>query len=225
MTGKSVPTGKPMTVETLLEPGSSGKCEDVLLVSGHLYGVFDGGLAATAAASEVFGGRTSASLVELCDEAKKRVAELGEAASMAGASVLRVERDGLDWVNLGRGEIVVVLPDGSFEHLSAREGAAEVKSGRRQLEGVRHVLLFTDGLLGGAGDDLSGLVTRFMDGGLSAAMAPARASAERRDVAAVALSFLPPNPARAGRKKPKTKRPKQRKSIPPRRKKARPPEV
>lgn len=205
-----------MTVETLVEAGSSGargnqdarENQDVLLVSGHTYGVFDGGRSGTIA-SEVFGERTSAPLIELCQEANRRIGEAREQGGSEGgsaAAVVRVERDGFEWVTVGKSQIVLVRADGSFERLAPEDEhvldgqpAAEVhvRAGEIKLAGVRHLLLFTDGLLSPRHESMDmpeamdGLVSRFLDGGLVAAR---EALALRDDVAAVAISFLPPNP-------------------------------
>ncbi|MDI3285036.1 hypothetical protein [Polyangium sp. 15x6] len=198
-----------MTVETLFEAapprayGDTTPNEDVLLVSGHVYGVFDGGLAGTIA-SEVFGERTRAPLAELCQEANRRIGEArarGGAQTGSAAAVVRVAKDAFEWLMAGRSQVVVVRADGSFERLAPEDehvlsgdpsAEAHVRAGVRKLAGVRHLLLFTDGLLAsGADEAMVGLVSRFLDGGLTAA----RHGATEVDVAAVAISFLPPNPA------------------------------
>ncbi|MDI1482316.1 protein phosphatase 2C domain-containing protein [Polyangium sp. y55x31] len=197
-----------MTVETLFEaassktPGDTTPNEDVLLVSGHVYGVFDGGPSGTIA-SEVFGDRTRASLAELCQEANRRIGEAraqGGAHTGTAAAVVRVAKDAFEWLMVGRSQVVVVRADGSFErlapedeHVLSGEPSAEayVRAGTRKLAGVRHLLLFTDGLFAsGADEAMESLVHRFLDGGLVAA----RQGANEVDVAAVAISFLPPNP-------------------------------
>jgi serine/threonine protein phosphatase PrpC len=91
--------------------------------------------------------------------------------------------------------------------LSAME---HVRGGRMPLAGVRHLLLFTDGLLLPPVDPLGALdpgpiVERYLDGGLPAAQALVREVAEadpegvrpprlkaRDDVAAIAITFPPP---------------------------------
>ncbi|MDI1446096.1 protein phosphatase 2C domain-containing protein [Polyangium sp. 6x1] len=193
-----------MTVETLVTAGASSSApnEDVLLVSGHVYGVFDGGRSG-AIASEVFGDRTRAPLAELCQEANRRIGEArAQDGAQAGsaAAVVRVAKDTFEWVMVGRSRVVVVRADGSFErlapedeHVLSGEPSAEafVRAGEHKLAGVRHLLLFTDGLAAsGADEAMEGLVGRFLDGGLTAA----RQGAQEADVAAVAISFLPPNP-------------------------------
>jgi len=202
MKGATVPTGRAMTVETLLDGGGASSAEqDVLLVSGHVYGVF-GGRGAAAVASEAFGERTSASLVELCAEANGRIAAKGapEAGFGATVSAVRVEREAFDWVLVGESELVVILPDGSFDVISSEgprgpsldggdAALSAVRSGRRKLAGVRHVVLCTSGLVGGKGD-VSALVERLLAGGLAAAREGASGA-----LAAIVLSFLPPNPA------------------------------
>ncbi|MRG97440.1 protein phosphatase 2C domain-containing protein [Polyangium spumosum] len=201
MTRKPPRRALAMTVETLHEALASN--EDVLLVSGHVYGVFDGGRSATIA-SEVFGERTLASLLELCQEANRRIGEArAEGGALAGsaAAVVRVAKDSFEWVMVGKSQVVVVRADGSFERLAPEDehvlsgepsAEAHVRAGERKLAGVRHLLLFTDGLLSpGGAEAVEGLVSRFLGGGLT----EARQGAEGADVAAVAISFLPPNPA------------------------------
>ncbi|MDC3953289.1 protein phosphatase 2C domain-containing protein [Polyangium jinanense] len=197
-----------MTVETLFEAASSkshGEVtpnEDVLLVSGHVYGVFDGARSGVIA-SEVFGERTSAPLAELCQEANRRIGEAraqGGSQTGSAAAVVRVAKDAFEWVMVGRSQVVVVRADGSFERLAPEDehvlsgelsAEAHVRAGVRKLAGVRHLLLFTDGLLASSADEaMEGLVSRFLDGGLTAV----RHGANEADVAAVAISFLPPNP-------------------------------
>ena len=190
-----------MTVETLLEAGDTSPNEDVLLVSGHVYGVFDGGPSGNIA-SEVFGERTMAPLSELCQEANRRIGEAragGAAEAGSAAAVVRVARDSFEWLMVGRSQVVVVRADGSCERLAPEDehvlsgepsASGHVRAGERKLGGVRHVLLFTDGLLAeGAAEAVEGLVSRFLDGGLVAV----REVAKEADVAAVAISFLPPN--------------------------------
>ncbi|TKD09931.1 protein phosphatase 2C domain-containing protein [Polyangium fumosum] len=197
-----------MTVETLFEAAASSGApgeatnEDVLLVSGHVYGVFDGGRSG-AIASEVFGERTRAPLAELCQEANRRIGAAraqGGAQTGSAAAVVRMAKDTFEWVMVGRSQVVVVRADGSFErlapedaHVLSGEPSAEafMRAGERKLAGVRHLLLFTDGLLAsGADEAMEDLVRRFLDGGLGAV----RQAANEADVAAVAISLLPPNP-------------------------------
>lgn len=217
------PTGKPMTIETLVRAGTAPAqaadgqpraCEDVLLVSGHLYGVFDGGLTAATAASEVFGDKSSASLEELCEVAQKQVNEAigvrsakGLPTSGLGLAVVQLERSGIQWVYSGRSEIIAILPDGSFEHLSAeKSNESFVHSGKRKITGIRHLLIATDGLFNQqATPEISAIVFRFLDGGLSAVYAPLEAAEQREDAAAIAISFLPPNPSRTQKAKPTKK--------------------
>ena len=190
-----------MTVETRLEPGPTGHCEDVILVSGHIYGVFDGGISAATAASEVFGDRTSATLAELSESAQKHVDEAigvrsakGLPTEGLGLAVIRIEKKGIDWVYGGKTEILIILPDGSHEHPSAtKNNEARIQSGQRKLQGIRHILLFTDGLLSQS-KDIPKLIENFLNGGL-------KTIPTKDDTAAIAISFLPPNPARVRKKK------------------------
>lgn len=126
-----------MKVETLLETSLGRTCEDALLVSRRVYGVFDavtaapspgearrtGGALAADIARSVFGERTNAPLTELVEEANRRIAEAMEQHGIdprqpeqrAGttAAVVRFERDTFEWALVGDSVIIVVYADGS----------------------------------------------------------------------------------------------------------------
>jgi len=199
-------------VETLLEAGLSGADGEGLLESGHVYGVFDAGESG-AIAKEVFGDRTRAPLVELCLEANRRIGE-AKAARGTTATVVRLEAETFEWVAIGRAELVVVRADGSFEQLATAEARAldgspdveaHVRAGKRVLAGVRQILVFTAGLLA-PGSELGELVDHCLDGGLSEAFAALGEQPERAGVAAVAISFLPPNPVTLRKRAPRSVR-------------------
>jgi hypothetical protein len=217
-----------LKVETLLEAGADGGGDDTLLVSRRVYGVFDGvaaapfargpgrtgGAVAADIARMVIGEKTNAPLVELVEEANRRI---GQAMEQHGvdpskpeqrwgttAAVVRVERDTFEWALVGDSSIIIVYADGSatpvrpLPHeaggmLDGQPAAlGHLKSGRSALAGVRHILLATCGLLAPAREpdariDLDSVVRRFLDGGLSAARSEAK-----DDVAAIAITFPPP---------------------------------
>jgi hypothetical protein len=215
-------------VETLLEARAGGGCEDALLVSRRVYGVFDGvtraplsdgagrtgGALAADIASSVFGERTNAPLVELVEEANRRIARAmeqhgvdpreHEPRSGTTAAVVRLGRDAFEWALVGDSVIIVVYADGSATPVRERADGprgvldgqpaalGHLHSGRSALAGVRHILLATDGLLvpehnPAAPTDHDLVVRRFIDGGL-----PAARLDTKDDVAAIALSFTPP---------------------------------
>ncbi|UQA62682.1 protein phosphatase 2C domain-containing protein [Polyangium aurulentum] len=139
-----------MKVETLLEPRSGGECEDALVVSRHVYGVFDGvtaapspngggrtgGALAADIASSVFGERTNAPLAELVEEANRRIAQAMEQHGLdpskqeprwgTTAAVVRLGRDAFEWALVGDSVIIVVYADGSAtpvrERADGRQG-------------------------------------------------------------------------------------------------------
>ncbi len=126
-----------MKVETLLEASLGRTCEDALLVSRRVYGVFDavtaapspisagrtGGAVAADIARSVFGERTNAPLAELVEEANRRIAQAMEQHGIdprqpeqrAGttAAVVRFARDTFEWALVGDSVIIVVYADGS----------------------------------------------------------------------------------------------------------------
>jgi hypothetical protein len=215
-------------VETLLEAGAGGEGDDTLLVSRRVYGVFDavtaapiasgvgrtGGAFAADIARTVIGEKTNAPLVELVEEANRRIGQVMEQHGVdpnkpeqrwgTTAAVVRVERDTFEWALVGDSLIIVVYADGSatpvrplpHEACGVLDGhpaaLGHLKSGRSALAGVRHILLATCGLLAPAHEpeariDLDSVVRRFLDGGLSAARSEAK-----DDVTAIAISFPPP---------------------------------
>jgi hypothetical protein len=215
-------------VETLLEAGADGGGDDTLLVSRRVYGVFDGvaaapfargpgrtgGAVAADIARMVIGEKTNAPLVELVEEANRRIGQAMERHGVdprkpeerwgTTAAVVRVERDSFEWALVGDSMIIVVYADGSATPVRPPKGEAggvldgqpaalgHLNSGRSALAGVRHILLATSGLLAPARDpaariDLDSAVRRFLDGGLCAARSEAK-----DDVAAIAISFPPP---------------------------------
>lgn len=131
-----------MIVETLFEKGSGLMNEDFYIVSGNLFGVFDG---ATSLSSEVYenrrtGGflashiageifrRNDGTLKNLAEEANAAIAKAMRENGMSmadkrylwntGAAVVRVDTETFEWIQIGDCLVLVFYDDGRYDVLT-----------------------------------------------------------------------------------------------------------
>jgi serine/threonine protein phosphatase PrpC len=129
-------------VETILEQGSGNINEDILLQADNLYGVFDGatsleksgdtsgktgGLLAAESAAQVF-SRNGGTLCQLATLANHDIREQMEVSGVdlncrrnlwsTSCMVVRIDKDGLEWFQIGDSLALVLYEDGSHRLLA-----------------------------------------------------------------------------------------------------------